>query len=136
MVLIPKREHSPTIKANETRVHEETRCAKFVETRRHNFGCRIQGVHHSAIHPNRDLLIQESSSIHSAKSRKCRPPAWVTNTEYFELCEIFIEKITCRDWSLHWKVGVVSITCSKCMQPSEKIRQLHEARYNFLSITD
>ena len=33
-----------------------------------------------------------------------------------------------------WEVGIVYCTCDKCMQPSERNRQLTKARYDVLSI--
>ena len=54
------------------------------------------------------------------------------DTEYFELCEISAE-IQCPDCSLYWEVGIVYCTCGKCVQPSERNRQLNKARYDVLS---
>ena len=76
---IPKRKHPPTIKANEARGYEETRSAKFEETRSGNIDFGIQGQPHSTVqkeeygrrevvkkliyqfdtHPNRDSLMED-----------------------------------------------------------------------------
>ena len=94
-------------------------------------------IHQFDTHPNRDSLmddlIKTEESISSAKSRK----EYITsmgNTEYFELCEISSE-IQCPDCSLYWEVGIVCCTCGKCMQSTERSRQLNEARYDVLLIT-
>ena len=55
------------------------------------------------------------------------------DTEYFELCEIS-SQIQCPDCFENWDVGIVHCTCGKCMQPSERNRQLNKERYYVQSI--
>ena len=55
------------------------------------------------------------------------------NTEYFEMCETS-SKIQCHDCSFNWEAGIVYCTCCKCMQPSERNRQLNKERFDVLSI--
>ena len=56
------------------------------------------------------------------------------NTEVFELCETS-SKIQCPDCASYWEAGVIFCTCGKCMQPTERNRQLNKARYDVLSIS-
>ena len=92
--LIPKREHPPTIKANEARSSRKL-VARYEETRRGNVDYRVQGIPHPTVqkedsnrreiaktliqqfetHPNRDSLMED---LNSAKSRRSLSPAWVT----------------------------------------------------------
>ena len=53
------------------------------------------------------------------------------NTENFELCESS-SKIQCPDCALYWETGVMYCTCGKCMQPTQRNRQLNRARYEVL----
>ena len=55
------------------------------------------------------------------------------NAEIFELCETSSKK-HCPDCALYWEVDIIYCTCGKCMQPTERNRQLNKARYDVLSI--
>ena len=55
------------------------------------------------------------------------------NTEYFELCETS-SKIQCLGCALCWEAGIIYCTCGKCMQPTERNRQLNKATYEVLSV--
>ena len=55
------------------------------------------------------------------------------NTEHFELCETSSE-IQCPVCALYWEAGIVYCTCGKCMQPTERNRQLNKERHDVLSI--
>ena len=116
ILVIAKRENPPTIKANKAgstrktrRTHfEEIRRAKYEETRRGNVDYRIQGKPHSTVH-------KEDSNRTATVKR------------HFELCEIS-SKIQCAACSLYWEAGTACCTCGKCMQPSERNRQLNQAK--------
>ena len=54
------------------------------------------------------------------------------NVDYRDLCETS-SKIHCLDCALYWEAGIIYYTC-KCMQPTERNRQLNKARYDVLSI--
>ena len=87
-------------------------------------------------HPNRDSLIEDLNktdefNLFSEKSKELITS--MGNTEFFELCETS-SKIQCHDCSLYWEAGIVSCTCGKCVQPSEKNRQFNKERYDVLSI--
>ena len=49
------------------------------------------------------------------------------------MCETS-SKIQCPDCALYWEAGIKNCTCGKCMQPSERNRQLNKERYDVLSI--
>ena len=126
---------------------------EFGETRGGNTDCRIQGLPHSTVqkedcdriekvkklvhqfdtHPNLDSLMEDFNNTEefnqfSEKSKELINS--MDNTEYFELCEISL-KIQCPDCSLH--CGMLAsflCTCGKCLQPSERNRQLNKARYD------
>ena len=135
---------------------EENHRVKYKETCRGNVDCRIQGIPHSAVqkedsncketvkrliqqfenHPICDSLNEDLNKIEEFNPFSEQSKELITsmgNTDYFELCEIF-SKIPCLDCALHWEVGIVSCTCGKCMQPSERDRQLNKERYDVLSI--
>ena len=57
----------------------------------------------------------------------------VGNTEYFEMFEI-TSKVQCQDCLSFWEIGIVYCTCGKCLQPSDRHRQLNKDRYVVLSI--
>ena len=87
-------------------------------------------------HPNRDSLIQdldktEEFNPFSEKSKELITS--IGNTEYFELCETS-SMIQCLDCALCCEAGIIYCTCGKCMQPTERNRQLNKARYDVLSI--
>ena len=103
-VLIPKREHPPTIKAIAVMLITE-----FKE----NFTLR-----------KKTPIARKSYKDWFNSSRI---------TEYFELCEIS-SKIQCPDCSLYWEVGIENCTCGKCVQPSGRNRQCNKDRYDVLSI--
>ena len=109
--LIPKREHPPTINANED--------AKYEETRRGNADYRI----HSAVqnedsnrkemvirltqqfetHPNRDSSTEDLKKTEEFNPFSAMSKELITsmcNTEYFEVREIS-SKIQCPDCSLY-----------------------------------
>ena len=50
------------------------------------------------------------------------------------LCEIS-SKLQCPDCSLYWVVGIVFCTYGKCLQPSERNRQLNKGTYDVLSFS-
>ena len=50
-------------------------------------------------------------------------------TEIFEFCETS-SKRQCSDCALYWELGIVFCTCEKCMQPTEKCRQLNKDRFD------
>ena len=87
-------------------------------------------------HPNKDSLGQnlnknEEFNPFSEKSKELITS--IGNTVYFELCEIS-SKIQCPGCALYWEMGIVYCTCGKCMQPSERNRQLNKEIYDVLSI--
>ena len=49
------------------------------------------------------------------------------------MCEI-TSKVQCQDCLLYCEIGIVYCTCGKCLQPSERIRQLNKERDDVLSI--
>ena len=130
--------------------HQSKQIAKNEETCTGNVDYRIQGVPHSAVkkehsnrkemvtrliqqfetHPNRDSLIEDLIKTEefnpSANSRRSWSLAWVTRST--SSCARS-NKTRCLDWSLNWEVGIEYCTCGKCMQPSERNRQLNKARY-------
>ena len=55
------------------------------------------------------------------------------NTEIFELCETS-SKTQCPDCLFFWEVGIINCTCGKCVQPTERNRQLNKERFDVLSI--
>ena len=137
-------------------MYEETRSAKFEETRSGNVDFRIQGLPHSTVqkegydcremvtelihqfdtHLNRDSLMEDLNKTEEFNQFSQKSKELISskdNTEYFELCEIS-SKIQCPDGSLYWDVGIVYCTCGKCVQPSERNRQLNKNRYDVLSI--
>ena len=121
---------------------EENHRAKYRETCRGNVDYRIQGLPHSTVqkedsnrkeivkrliqqfenYPHRDSLIEDLN-----KTEEFNPFSGMGNTEYFELSESS-SKIQCPDRSLYQEVGIVYCTCGKCMQLSERNRQLNKAR--------
>ena len=140
--------------------HQSERSAKHEETRRGNVDYRIQRIPHSTVrggdsnrkeivekliqqfetHPNRDSLIEDLNQTEEFNPFSEKSKELITsmgNTEIFELCETSSKK-QCPDCALivflYWEVGIVKCTCGKCMQPSERNRQLDKARYDVLSI--
>ena len=88
-------------------------------------------------HPNRDSLMEDLNKTEEFNPFSEKSKELITSmgdTEYIELCEIS-SKIQLPDCSSYWEVGIVNCTCGKCMQPSERNRQLNKARYDVLSIT-
>ena len=143
-------------KANRSEKYEETCSAKFEETRSGNIDFRIQGLPHSSVqkedhdrrdmvkklihqfetHPNSDSLTEDSNKTEDFKPISEKSKELITsmgNTDYFELCETS-SKRQCPDCSLYWDVGIVYCTFGKCLQPSERNRQLTKDRYDVLSI--
>ena len=57
----------------------------------------------------------------------------IGNTEIFEFYETS-SKRQCPDCAFYWEIGIVHCTCGKCMQPTEKSRQLNKDRFDILSI--
>ena len=55
------------------------------------------------------------------------------STEILELYEISSKK-QCPDCALQWEVGTVYCTCGKCLQPTERNRQMNKERFDVLSI--
>ena len=89
-------------------------------------------------HPNRDSLVQDLNKTEEFNPLSEKSKELITSTgitEYFELCETS-SKIQCS--LLRLKLGsgryLLHCTCGKCMQPSERNRQLNKARYDVLSI--
>ena len=128
---IPKARTSADHQCKRSEEYEETRSAKFEETRGGNIDFSQFDTH-----PNRDSLMEdlhktEEFNQFSAKSKELISS--IGNTEYFELCEIFA-KMQCPDCSLYWEAGIVYCTCGKCLQPSERNRQLNKVRCDVLSI--
>ena len=136
--------------------YEETRRSRNKETCRGNVDHRIQGIPHSTVqkedsnrkeifkiltqqfenHPNRDSLMRDLNNTEEFNPFSEKSKELITSTgdtEYFELCEIS-SKMQCPDCSLYWEAGIVYCTCCKCMQPSERSRQLNKERYDVLSI--
>ena len=67
--------------------------------------------------------------MRSAKSRRRWPPVWATrNTSSFARPRLRY------DCALYWAAGMMYCTCGKCLQPTERNRQLNEAKYDVLSI--
>ena len=135
---------------------EETRRSRYEETRRGNVDHRIPGISHSTVQnedpsrkeivkrlnqqfenrSNEDSLIQDLNKTEEFNPFSEKLKELITsvcNEEHTELCETS-SKTECPDCALYWKVGIVYLTCGKCMQPSERNRQLNKARYDVLSI--
>ena len=98
--------------------NDETRCAKFEETRSGNIDFRIQGLPHSTVlkeeydrremvrklihqfdtHPNRGSLMEDfnkTEEFNQFSEKSMELIGSMSNTEYFELCEIS-SKIQCQ----------------------------------------
>ena len=93
-------------------------------------------MHQFETHPNRESLMADLNknqkfNLFSEESKELIRSTG--NTEYFELCEITSE-VQCPDCSLFWEIGIENCTCGKCLQPSERKRQLNKERYYVLSI--
>ena len=117
---------------------EESQRGKYRETCHGNVDYRIPGIPHSTVqkwrlesqgnrqktdstssrnHPNRRLVSEKSKELITSMG----------NTEYFELCETSSE-IQCLDCDLFWEAGIIHCTCGKCMQPTERNRQLNKGK--------
>ena len=157
-MLIPKREHPPTLKANEARrtrrlVARGTRklvavtlitefkenltqrFRKKKDTNRKEILKRL--IQQSENHPNRDSLIEDLSKTEEFNPFSEKSKELITsmgNTEYFELCETS-SKIQCLHCAQYWEAGIKNCTCGKCVQPSERNRQLNKERLDVLSIS-
>ena len=93
-------------------------------------------IHQFETHPNRespmtDLDKNQKFNPFSEKSKELIRS--MGNTEYFEMCEI-TSKIQCQDCLSFWEIGIVYCTFCKCLQPSDRNRQLNKDRYVVLSI--
>ena len=94
-------------------------------------------IHQFDTHPNRDSLMEDLNNRRKFNQFSEKSKELITsmgNTPYFELWEISSE-IQCPDCSLYWEAGIVYCTCGKCMQPSERNRQLKNAGHDALSIS-
>ena len=135
---------------------EESQRGKYRETCRGNVEYRIPGVPHSTVqkentnrkesvkrliqqfenHPNRDSLMKglnRTAEFNPFSEKSKELITIMCNTEYFELCETS-SKIQCPDSASCWEAGMIYCACGKFMQPTERNRQLNEARYDVLSI--
>ena len=135
---------------------EESQRGKYRETCRGNVDYRIPFIPHSTVqkedlnrkeivkrliqqfenHPNRHSLIQDLNKTEEFNPFSEKLKELITsmgNTEYFELCGTSSE-IQCPDCALYLEAGIIYWTCGKCMQPTQKDRQLNKARYDVLSI--
>ena len=82
-------------------------------------------------HPNKNMLlkdIEKSEEINHFSSESKDLIAGMGNSEIFEFYETS-SKRQCPDCALFWEIGVVCCTCGKCLQPSEKSRQLKKERF-------
>ena len=151
------RETRPSLLEDTRRKHpEESQRGKYKETCRDNVDYRIPGILHSTVqkedsnrkeivkrliqqfenHPNRDSLIEDLNKTEEFNPFSEESKELITsmgNTEYFELCETSSE-IQCPDCALYWEAVIIYCTCGKCMQPTERNRQLDKAGYDVLSI--
>ena len=87
-------------------------------------------------HPNRDSLLQDLNKTEEFNPFSEEPKELITdmgNTEIFELYETSSE-IQCSDCALYWEAGIIHCTCAKCLQPTERNRQLNHARFDVLTI--
>ena len=93
-------------------------------------------VHHFETHPKCESLMADLN-----KNKKCNPfrekskelIRSMGNTEYFEMCDITSE-VQCQVCLFNWEMGIVYCACGKCLQLSERNRQLNKDRYDVLSI--
>ena len=143
-----KREHPTTIKANEARgprrlVARSLRTLEAVtqtseskvydtrQSRKKTYDRREMDkklIHQFDTHPNRDSLMEDLNKTEEFNQFSERSKELISSmghTEYFELCAIS-SNIQCPDCSLNWDVGIVYCTLGKCLQPSERNRQLNE----------
>ena len=150
IILLPKRELPPTIKANEARSPRKL----FVVT----LITKIQCIPHSAFQKEvesqgncekTDSTVQETpepwlvtKSIWK-RAEEFNPFSEVSkelftsmgNTEHFDLCEIF-SNIQCPDCVFYiGQLASQNSICGKNVQSSEKNRQLNKVRYDVLSIS-
>ena len=136
-------------------ISKKSQRGKYKETCRGNVDYRIPGLPQSTVQKedsNRkeisknwlnssritlpglvDRGIEQDWGIQSVQRKSKELITCKGNTEYFELCETSSE-IQCPDCALYWEAGIIFCTCAKCMQPTERNRQLNKARYDVLSI--
>ena len=93
-------------------------------------------IQHFDTHPNRDSLVEDlnnSEEFNQFSEKSKELISSMGGTEYFELCESssYIQRPDC---SWNWDVGIVNCARGKCLQPSERNRQLNKDRYDVLSI--
>ena len=89
-------------------------------------------------HPNRDSLLQDLNKTEEInpiqrKGRRTWSPIWATreSSSFTRL----LSKKQCPDCAfLFLEVGIIYCTCGKCLQPTERHRQLNKSRYDVLSI--
>ena len=74
-----------------------------------------------------DLDKNQQFNLFSEKSKELIRS--MGNMEYFEMCEI-TSKVQCQDFSLYREMRIVYCLCGKCLQPSERHRQLNKDRYD------
>ena len=153
---LPNLEASTSVdhQSKESEEYGETRGEEFGDTRSGNIDFRIQGLPHSTVqkeddvrretvkklihqfetHPNRESLVpdldkSQKFNLFSEKSKELIRS--MGNTEYFEMCAI-TSRVQCQDCSLCWEMGTEYCTWGKCLQPSERNRQLNKDRYDVL----
>ena len=137
--------------SKESEVYGETRSEEFEEIRSGNIDFRIQSLPHSTvrmeddvrreavkklIHTNRESMmadLNENQKFNLFSEMSKESIRSKGNTGYFEMCEIS-SKVQCPDCSRYWETGIVYCTCGKCLQPSERNRQLNKERFDVLSI--
>ena len=87
-------------------------------------------------YPNQDSLIQDLNKTEEFNPLSEKSKELITsmgNAEYFELWETS-SKIQRPDSALYWEEGIIYCTRGKCMQTTERNRQLNKTRYDVLSI--
>ena len=109
---------------------------------------RIPGIPHSAVeqvetnrkekvrrlieqfesHLNRNMLLKDfekSEEINHFSQESKDLITEMGNNEIFEFYKTSWKR-QCPDCAAHWEIGIVYCTCGKCMQPSERNRQLNK----------
>ena len=87
-------------------------------------------------HPIWDLLLQDFNKTEEINPFSEESKDLITdmgNTEIFEFCETSSKK-QFPDCAFFLEVRIVYCTCGKCMQPTERSRQMNKDRFDVLSI--
>ena len=138
---ISKREHPSTIKAKKARstgksVAKSSRRLEAVTSTSEYKSTTLNRSKRRRCSQSRSRLmadLNKNQKIHLFSEKSKELIRSMGNTEYFEMCEITC-KIQCPDCSQYWEIGIEHCTCGKCLQPSERNRQLNKERCDGLSI--